>query len=91
MSVFWDIAPCRLVGVDRRFRGSYCLYHQGTLTMEAVRTSDMSNSDFRFSKHKYYMPICANSCNQITNRTDSNNMPQIFITLFKIDSSSNRL
>jgi hypothetical protein len=24
---FWDIAPCSL-GVDRRFRGVYCLHHQ---------------------------------------------------------------
>jgi hypothetical protein len=29
MSVFWDVAPCSLVGNDRRFRGSYCLHHQG--------------------------------------------------------------
>jgi hypothetical protein len=26
--VCWDIAPCSLIGVDRRFRGAYCL-HQG--------------------------------------------------------------
>jgi hypothetical protein len=26
---FWDVAPCSLVGADRRFRGAYCLYHQG--------------------------------------------------------------
>jgi hypothetical protein len=25
---FWDIAPCSL-GVDRHFRGAYCLHHQG--------------------------------------------------------------
>jgi hypothetical protein len=25
---FWDTAPCSL-GVDRRFRGAYCLHHQG--------------------------------------------------------------
>jgi hypothetical protein len=25
MRVFWNIAPCSLVGVDRRFRGAYCL------------------------------------------------------------------
>jgi hypothetical protein len=24
---FWDISPCSLVGVDRRFRGMYCLHH----------------------------------------------------------------
>jgi hypothetical protein len=35
MAVFWDVAPCSLVEVDRRFRGTYCLHHQ------AVTTSDM--------------------------------------------------
>jgi hypothetical protein len=29
MAVFWDIAPCSLVEVDRRFRCAYCLHHQG--------------------------------------------------------------
>jgi hypothetical protein len=23
--VFWDVAPCSQVGVDRRFRGAYCV------------------------------------------------------------------
>jgi hypothetical protein len=27
--VFWDIVPCSLVGVDRRFGVAYCLHHQG--------------------------------------------------------------
>jgi hypothetical protein len=26
--VFWDVLPCRMI-VDRRFRGAYCLRHQG--------------------------------------------------------------
>jgi hypothetical protein len=26
---FWYVAPCSLVGVDQRFRGAYCLHHQG--------------------------------------------------------------
>jgi hypothetical protein len=26
---FWAIAPFSLGGVDRRFRGAYCLHHQG--------------------------------------------------------------
>jgi hypothetical protein len=42
----WDIAPCSFVWGDRRFRGAYCLHHQGDelfLTlMEAVRTSETS-------------------------------------------------
>jgi hypothetical protein len=29
MAVFWVVAPCRLVWVYRRFRGLYCLHHQG--------------------------------------------------------------
>jgi hypothetical protein len=28
-SVFWDVAPCSHVEVDRRFRRAYCLHHQG--------------------------------------------------------------
>jgi hypothetical protein len=27
--VFWDVAPCSHVEMDRRFRGAYCLHHQG--------------------------------------------------------------
>jgi hypothetical protein len=27
--VILDVAPCSRVEVDRRFRGAYCLYHQG--------------------------------------------------------------
>jgi hypothetical protein len=29
MAVFWVIAPCSPVEVYRRFRGPYCLHHQG--------------------------------------------------------------
>jgi hypothetical protein len=25
--VFWDVAACSLVEIDRRFRGAYCLHH----------------------------------------------------------------
>jgi hypothetical protein len=33
MTAFWDIAPCSLVEVDRRFRGAYCLHYQGDETL----------------------------------------------------------
>jgi hypothetical protein len=26
--VFWDVLPRKMI-VDRRFRGAYCLHHQG--------------------------------------------------------------
>jgi hypothetical protein len=29
MAVFWDVAPCSLVDVDRYFREAYCLYRLG--------------------------------------------------------------
>jgi hypothetical protein len=29
MTGLWDIAPCSLHDVDRRFRRAYCLHHQG--------------------------------------------------------------
>jgi hypothetical protein len=29
MTAFWDAAPFIIVKVDRRFRGVYCLHHQG--------------------------------------------------------------
>jgi hypothetical protein len=29
ITAFWDIVPSSLVEVDRRFRGVYCLHHQG--------------------------------------------------------------
>jgi hypothetical protein len=30
MAVFWVVAPCSLVEVYQRFRGTYCLHHQTT-------------------------------------------------------------
>jgi hypothetical protein len=27
MAVFWDVAQCSLVDIDKRFRGAYCLHH----------------------------------------------------------------
>jgi hypothetical protein len=29
MAVFWVVAPCSLIQVYRRFRGAWCLRHQG--------------------------------------------------------------
>jgi hypothetical protein len=36
MIALWDIAPCSLVEVYRRFRDAYCLHNQGDLMMKAV-------------------------------------------------------
>jgi hypothetical protein len=29
ITVFWDVAPCSLIEVYRRFIGACCLHHQG--------------------------------------------------------------
>jgi hypothetical protein len=29
IAVIWDVVPCSLIEIDGRFRGSYCLSHQG--------------------------------------------------------------
>jgi hypothetical protein len=40
MTVFYDVAPCSLVEIGRRFRDAYCLHHQGALIMETVIISE---------------------------------------------------
>jgi hypothetical protein len=39
MRTLWDVAPCSLVGLDRRFRGAYCLHHQVYDSMHTLETS----------------------------------------------------
>jgi hypothetical protein len=29
MAVFWVVEPCSLIEVYRRFKGAFCLHHQG--------------------------------------------------------------
>jgi hypothetical protein len=38
-TALWNIAPCGLVEVDRRFRGAYCIRRH--MMMEVVRKSEM--------------------------------------------------
>jgi hypothetical protein len=28
VAFFWDVAPCSVVEIDRRFRDAYCLHHE---------------------------------------------------------------
>jgi hypothetical protein len=37
---FLDIESCSLVGVDRRFRGAYCLRHKGVESRSTPRLHD---------------------------------------------------
>jgi hypothetical protein len=45
MTVVWDVAPCGLVEINRRFRGAYCLHYQANPPRPddgAVSTSETS-------------------------------------------------
>jgi hypothetical protein len=48
-AVFWDVAPCSLVEVYRRFRGAYCLHYQGD--EEAANTSETSVNLYQIIRH----------------------------------------
>jgi hypothetical protein len=42
--VFWDVAPCSHVEVDRRFRGAYCLHHRSKYSeLHARRRENMKS------------------------------------------------
>jgi hypothetical protein len=53
----WDVAPCGLVEINRRFSGAHCFHHQGdewsaliALMMEAVSTSETSVDFYQTTK-----------------------------------------
>jgi hypothetical protein len=48
MRIFWDVAPRSLVGVDRYFRGAFCLHHQGVefQLFERLDSGNFSSSFF---------------------------------------------
>jgi hypothetical protein len=35
--VFWDVEPCRLVGLYRRFKCAYCLHHLGDTSQKILK------------------------------------------------------
>jgi hypothetical protein len=49
MAVFWDVAPCSLVEVCRRFRGTCCLHQQAI--KEAASTSETSVKFYQTTRH----------------------------------------
>jgi hypothetical protein len=66
MVVFWVVAPCSLVEIYQRFRGSCCLHHQGEIILTAVRTSNPTGPS-RFSCLSRFLSsqLCLNSQSRI--------------------------
>jgi hypothetical protein len=62
MAVFWVVVPSSLVEVYRRFRGPFCLHHQGdiALTMEAARISVTTVNFYQTTWH--YNPENSHLC-----------------------------
>jgi hypothetical protein len=57
MTVFWDVAPCSLVEVDRHFRGAYGLHHQGDeLGQVSALFGLLLISTYFFSRVAYLSP-----------------------------------
>jgi hypothetical protein len=44
--VFWDVAPCSHVEVDRRFKGAYCVHYQGDEIHTLLRENLKSHMEF---------------------------------------------
>jgi hypothetical protein len=60
--IFWDVLPCIII-VDRRFRGTCCLHHQGDRPLLFIilhgSTSQKTNLNFslyRISLFELYVP-----------------------------------
>jgi hypothetical protein len=64
MSVFWVVAPCRLVLVYRRFGGLYCLRHEDDEGATTQKTAFFILTAVRTSYHKLRkveeLPCCEN-------------------------------
>jgi hypothetical protein len=61
--VFWDVLPCKII-VDRRFRGAYCLHHQGSsqktilnIILAAVRTWNLTYFSRVLPKEKIFLLV----------------------------------
>jgi hypothetical protein len=50
LRVFWDVAPCSHVEVDRRFIGEYCLHHQGDENLKSHNTPLSQTFRFYFTQ-----------------------------------------
>jgi hypothetical protein len=49
MAVFWVVAPCSLVEIYQRFRGAFCLHHQGD---ESLTTRRYNPEDSHLRTHR---------------------------------------
>jgi hypothetical protein len=66
MTVFWDVAQCSLVKVNRRFRGTRCLHHQDDEQVASISETsvnyqtarrNVSENSHLFNSFVYTMPV----------------------------------
>jgi hypothetical protein len=56
MTVFWVVAPCSLIEVYQRFRGTCCLHHQGGESISTQGSSEVNPDTYRLKYHKQLAP-----------------------------------
>jgi hypothetical protein len=94
-TIFWDITPCSLLKIDRRFGGGLCLppdftlvscsVYSSTLKMEATWSSEASVGFQRTSRH--YIPedrtLHNHRCENLKSYISSSVLPFMFSFLFQ--------
>jgi hypothetical protein len=78
MTVFWDVTPCSLAEIGRRFRGAYYLHHQGvsdSIAYPLIRC-------FASRRQRYILLLCQ------VNHHIANNLS--FLAIDYLSSSRNK-
>jgi hypothetical protein len=58
MTVFWDVVPYSLIEIYRRFRGAYCLHHQGDDEATGVARASVCMKGIVMSRNKCTGELC---------------------------------
>jgi hypothetical protein len=90
MAVVWDVTSCTLVDNDRRFRGSYCLHHQG---LEAInKTTQRHSPEDRRMKSDRRTDTTSDLCHDFKQFLQSKrNKPKVHTAFVTYCSENNRL
>jgi len=60
-AVFWVVLPCKMI-VDRRFRGAYCLHHQGWVIWTSYSPPwELEISHSRTTSSRFSLLLCGTS------------------------------
>jgi hypothetical protein len=81
MAVFWVVAPCSLVEVYQRFRGPYCLHHQGDKDRH-LRTHRRKNLRSYLAPIRSAMSVVPSVCLSLSPHVTTRELLNIFLLIF---------